>query len=71
MADDVVLTPLDASVGGTIGWGPYNKMLPEEPSLVAYAARIAERPANQKAGAMTFGGAFQLRPGRARAPSWA
>jgi glutathione S-transferase len=50
-------TALDVALGGTIGWGLFNKMLPEEPSLVAYAARIAERPANRKAGALTFGAA--------------
>lgn len=48
-------TALDVALGGTIGWGLFNKMLPEEPALVAYAARIAERPANKKAGALTFG----------------
>ena len=50
-------TALDVALGGTIGWGLYNKMLPEAAPLVAYAARIAERPANKKAGALTFGAA--------------
>jgi glutathione S-transferase len=47
-------TALDVALGGSIGWGLFNKMLPEEPSLVAYAARIAERPANKKAGELTW-----------------
>jgi glutathione S-transferase len=50
-------TALDVALGGTIGWGLFNKMLPDEPALVAYAARIAERPANKKAGALTFAAA--------------
>jgi glutathione S-transferase len=55
LGDD--FTAADVALGGQIGWGLFNKNLPEDPILVAYSERIAARPANQKAAALTWGSA--------------
>jgi glutathione S-transferase len=44
-------TAADVVVGATIRWGMQFKLLPERPEFVAYAARIAARPAAQRAAA--------------------
>jgi glutathione S-transferase len=42
-------TAADVVVGATLRWGMQFKLLPERPEFVAYAARLAERPALQRA----------------------
>jgi glutathione S-transferase len=42
-------TAADVIVGATLRWGMQFKLLPERPEFVAYAARLAERPALQRA----------------------
>ncbi|MBX6424669.1 MAG: glutathione S-transferase family protein [Variibacter sp.] len=42
-------TAADVVIGSTIRWGLRFKLLPERPEFVAYAARLAERPALQRA----------------------
>jgi len=44
-------TAADVVVGATIRWGMQFKLLPERPEFVSYAARIAARPAAQRAAA--------------------
>jgi glutathione S-transferase len=42
-------TAADVVVGATLRWGMVFKLLPERPEFVAYAARLADRPALQRA----------------------
>ncbi len=42
-------TAADVVIGSNIRWGMMFKMLPERPEFVAYAERIAKRPAAQRA----------------------
>jgi glutathione S-transferase len=42
-------TAADVIVGATVRWGMMFKLLPERPEFTAYAARIAARPAAQRA----------------------
>jgi glutathione S-transferase len=42
-------TAADVVVGSQIRWGMMFKMIPERPEFVAYAARLAARPAAQRA----------------------
>ena len=42
-------TAADVIIGATLRWGMQFKLLPERPEFVAYAARLAERPALQRA----------------------
>ncbi len=42
-------TAADVVIGSTIRWGTLFKLLPERPEFTAYAARIAARPAAQRA----------------------
>ena len=42
-------TAADVIVGSTIRWGTMFKLIPERPEFTAYAARIAARPAAQRA----------------------
>jgi glutathione S-transferase len=42
-------TAADVVVGATLRWGMQFKLLPERPEFVAYAARLAARPALQRA----------------------
>ena len=42
-------TAADVIVGSTIRWGTMFKLLPERPEFTAYAARMAARPAAQRA----------------------
>ncbi|MBX6329698.1 MAG: glutathione S-transferase [Pseudolabrys sp.] len=44
-------TAADVVIGATIRWGMQFKLLPERPEFSAYAARIAARPAAQRAAA--------------------
>jgi glutathione S-transferase len=46
---DEQFTAADVIVGATLRWGMQFKLLPERPEFVAYAARLAERPALQRA----------------------
>jgi glutathione S-transferase len=48
------MTAADVIVGAAVGFGLFNKMLPEEPALVAYNDAMSARPAQQKAGALTW-----------------
>ena len=41
-------TAADVVIGSTLRWGMLFKMLPERPEFLAYAARLAERPALQR-----------------------
>jgi glutathione S-transferase len=51
-------TAADVVVGANIRWGTHFKLLPERPEFTAYIARIAARPAAQRAEAKdkTFAG---------------
>jgi glutathione S-transferase len=42
-------TAADVVIGSTLRWGMQFKLLPERPEFVAYAARLAARPALQRA----------------------
>ena len=42
-------TAADVVIGSTIRWGTLFKLIPERPEFTAYAARIAARPAAQRA----------------------
>ncbi len=42
-------TAADVVIGSTIRWGTLFKLIPERPEFAAYAARIAARPAAQRA----------------------
>jgi glutathione S-transferase len=42
-------TAADVVVGSTLRWATIFKLIPERPEFVAYAARIAARPAAQRA----------------------
>jgi glutathione S-transferase len=42
-------TAADVTIGATIRWGMMFKLIPERPEFTAYAARIAARPAAQRA----------------------
>jgi glutathione S-transferase len=42
-------TAADVVIGSGVRWGVQFKLLPERPEFVAYAARVAERPALQRA----------------------
>jgi glutathione S-transferase len=42
-------TAADVVVGSQIRWGMIFKMIPERPEFTAYAARLAARPASQRA----------------------
>ena len=42
-------TAADVVIGANIRWGMMFKMVPERPAFVDYAARIAARPAAQRA----------------------
>ena len=42
-------TAADVVIGSGLRWGMLFKMLPERPELLAYTARLAERPALQRA----------------------
>jgi glutathione S-transferase len=42
-------TAADVVIGSGVRWGMQFKLLPERPEFVAYAARLAERPALQRA----------------------
>jgi glutathione S-transferase len=42
-------TAADVVIGATVRWGVQFKLLPERPEFAAYAARLAERPALQRA----------------------
>ena len=42
-------TAADVVVGSTVRWGTHFKLLPERPEFAAYIARIAARPAAQRA----------------------
>ncbi len=42
-------TAADVVIGSTIRWGTLFKLIPERPEFMAYAARIAARPAAQRA----------------------
>jgi glutathione S-transferase len=44
-------TAADVVLGANIRWGMIFKMIPERPEFTAYAARIAARPATQRADA--------------------
>jgi glutathione S-transferase len=44
-------TAADVIIGANIRWGMMFKMMPERPEFTAYAARIAARPAVQRADA--------------------
>src|SRR5882762_6189281 len=44
-------TAADVVIGSQIRWGTIFKMIPERPEFAAYAARIAARPATQRADA--------------------
>ncbi|MBS0533270.1 MAG: glutathione S-transferase [Proteobacteria bacterium] len=44
-------TAADVVIGANLRWGMIFKMIPERPEFVAYAARIAARPAAQRADA--------------------
>lgn len=44
-------TAADVVIGANIRWGMMFKMVPERPEFVAYAARLAARPAAQRADA--------------------
>jgi glutathione S-transferase len=44
-------TAADVVLGANVRWGMIFKMIPERPELTAYAARIAARPAAQRADA--------------------
>ena len=43
------VTAGDVVVGSGLRWGMAFKLLPERPEFVAYAVRLAERPALQRA----------------------
>ncbi len=47
-------TAADVIVGAAVGYGLFNKLLPDEPWLGAYDARIDARPARQRANALTW-----------------
>jgi glutathione S-transferase len=51
-------TAADVVIGANVRWGTMFKLVPERPEFTAYAARIAERPAAQRAEAKDkeFGG---------------
>jgi glutathione S-transferase len=42
-------TAADVVIGASVRWGMQFKLLPERPEFVAYAARLGERPALQRA----------------------
>jgi glutathione S-transferase len=42
-------TAADVVIGSTLRWGMLFKMLPERPEFVSYTARLAQRPALQRA----------------------
>jgi glutathione S-transferase len=42
-------TAADVVIGANIRWGTIFKLIPERPEFAAYAARIAARPAAQRA----------------------
>ena len=42
-------TAADVVIGSTLRWGMMFKMLPERPEFLAYAGKLAERPAAQRA----------------------
>ena len=42
-------TAADVVIGVNIRWGTMYKLVPERPEFTAYAARIAARPAVQRA----------------------
>jgi glutathione S-transferase len=42
-------TAADVVIGSAVRWGVQFKLLPERPEFVAYAARLAQRPALQRA----------------------
>ena len=44
-----MFTAADVVVGANLRWGMAFKLVPERPEFVAYAARLAERPAAQRA----------------------
>ena len=46
-------TAADVVIGSTIRWGMLFKLIPERPEFAAYTARIAARPAAQRAQAKT------------------
>ncbi|HXQ10593.1 MAG TPA: glutathione S-transferase family protein [Caulobacteraceae bacterium] len=48
------MTAADVIVGSAVGFGLFNKMLPEEPALVAYNEAMSARPAQKKAGELTW-----------------
>jgi glutathione S-transferase len=48
------MTAADVIVGSAVGFGLFNKMLPEEPALVAYNQAMSTRPAQKKAGELTW-----------------
>jgi glutathione S-transferase len=48
------MTAADVILGSAIGWGLFNKMLPDEPALVAYSEGLNARPAQQRAAALTW-----------------
>ena len=42
-------TAADVVIGSGVRWGMQFKLLPERPEFLAYAARLGERPALQRA----------------------
>ena len=42
-------TAADVVIGSTLRWGMMFKIIPERPEFIAYVARLAERPALQRA----------------------
>jgi glutathione S-transferase len=43
------LTAADVVIGSTLRWGMMFKLIPERPEFTAYVARLAQRPALQRA----------------------